>query len=91
VFLTCPVVAHHAAQARGSTGGVWVVSDAAKAPSLGSFFFRNASYMMGPYFFISGYFLAFSVARKPLGQFSRDRFVRLGIPLAVLTLLVWRC
>lgn len=30
VFLTCMVVAHHAGQAYGNTGGVWLVSDSPK-------------------------------------------------------------
>lgn len=89
VFLTCLVVAHHAGQAYGPTGGVWVVSDTAKANWLGQFFFVNASYMMGLYFFISGYFMVFSLNRKTNAQFIKDRLVRLGIPLLVFTLLVF--
>lgn len=89
VFLTCLVVAHHAGQAYGPTGGVWVVSDTAKANWLGQFFFINASYMMGLYFFISGYFMVFSINRKTNAQFIKDRLVRLGIPLLVFTFLVF--
>mgnify|MGYP006943057229 CR=1 FL=1 len=50
VFLTCLVVAHHAAQAYGPTGGVWVVNDPYKANWLRDFFFVNVSFMMGLYF-----------------------------------------
>lgn len=89
VFLTCMVVAHHAGQAYGPTGGVWVVKDTASANWLGKFFFINASYMMGLYFFISGYFMVFSLERKTNLQFTRDRLVRLGIPLLVFTFLVF--
>jgi glucans biosynthesis protein C len=89
VFLTCLVVAHHAGQAYGPTGGVWVVSDTAKTSWLGQFFFINASYMMGLYFFISGYFMVFSLNRKTNAQFIKDRLVRLGIPLLVFTFLVF--
>ena len=89
VFLTCLVVAHHAAQAYGPTGGVWVVHDAARANWLGPFFFVNASFMMGLYFFISGYFMVFSMARKSRGQFVRDRLKRLGIPLLFFILVVF--
>jgi glucans biosynthesis protein C len=81
VFLTCLVVAHHAGQAYGKTGGVWLVDDLAKADFLRSFFFLNASYMMGLYFFISGYFMFFSFKTKPRLTFLFDRFKRLGIPL----------
>lgn len=89
IFLTCLVVAHHAAQAYGPTGGVWVVNDAAKAPWLKHFFFINASFMMGLYFFISGYFMAFSIAKKTAKQFIKDRLKRLGIPLLFFTLFVF--
>lgn len=89
IFLTCLVVAHHAAQAYGPTGGVWVVNDAAKAPWLKHFFFVNASFMMGLYFFISGYFMVFSIAKKTTLQFIKDRLKRLGIPLLFFTLFVF--
>ncbi|ULQ55905.1 acyltransferase [Flavihumibacter rivuli] len=89
VFLTCLVVAHHAAQAYGPTGGVWVVDDPHKASWLRHFFFVNAAYMMGLYFFISGYFMVFSIQRKTNAAFAKDRLKRLGIPLAFFTLLVF--
>lgn len=89
VFLTCLVVAHHAGQAYGPTGGVWVVDNVAKAAWLGNFFFINASYMMGLYFFISGYFLVFSINRKSNAAFIKDRLKKLGIPLLFFTLLVF--
>ncbi len=89
VFLTCLVVAHHAGQAYGPTGGVWPVTDSNKTNWLGKFFFINASYMMGLYFFISGYFMLFSLQRKTNAQFIKDRLVKLGIPLLFFTLLVF--
>ncbi|MCU0388191.1 MAG: acyltransferase family protein [Chitinophagaceae bacterium] len=89
VFLTCLVVAHHAAQAYGPTGGVWVVTDTEKAPWLKYLFFINASYMMGLYFFISGYFLGFSALRKTPKQIFQDRLKRLGIPLLFFTLVIF--
>jgi hypothetical protein len=89
VFLTCLVVAHHAGQAYGPTGGVWPVTDSNKTNWLGQFFFINASYMMGLYFFISGYFMLFSLQRKKTAQFIKDRLLRLGIPLLFFTFLVF--
>jgi fucose 4-O-acetylase-like acetyltransferase len=83
------VVAHHAGQAYGPTGGVWVLKDEASADWLGEFFFINASYMMGLYFFISGYFMMFSLGRKSNNQFIKERLVRLGIPFLVFTFLVF--
>jgi len=89
VVLTCLVVAHHAGQAYGPTGGMWVLKDEANAEWLGKFFFVNASYMMGLYFFISGYFMLFSLNRKTKSQFIKDRLKRLGIPFLVFTFLVF--
>lgn len=89
VFLTCLVVAHHAGQSYGPTGGVWIVDNVAKTAWLGNFFFINASYMMGLYFFISGYFLVFSIKRKSNAAFIKDRLTKLGIPLLFFTLLVF--
>lgn len=89
VVLTCLVVAHHAGQAYGPTGGMWVLKDTANANWLGKFFFVNASYMMGLYFFISGYFMLFSLNRKTNSQFITDRLKRLGIPFLFFTLLVF--
>lgn len=81
VGLTWLVVAHHAGQAYGPTGGVWLIKDSVNANWLGNFFFVNAAYMMGLYFFISGYFMVFSLQRKSTYQFVVDRLKRLGIPL----------
>jgi fucose 4-O-acetylase-like acetyltransferase len=81
VFLTCMVVIHHAGQAYGNTGGVWLVSEAEKLAYLRPFFFFNAAYMMGFYFFISGYFIYFSLKRKSKTKFLAERFIKLGIPL----------
>lgn len=89
VVLTCLVVAHHAGQAYGPTGGMWVLKDKANAEWLGKFFFVNASYMMGLYFFISGYFMLFSLNRKSTNQFIKDRLVRLGIPYLFFTFFVF--
>lgn len=89
VFLTCMVVVHHAGQAYGNTGGVWIVSEAQKVDYLRPFFFFNAAYMMGFYFFISGYFMYFSLQRKSTKQFLLERFIKLGIPLTIFSLLIF--
>ncbi|KYP15986.1 acyltransferase [Flavihumibacter sp. CACIAM 22H1] len=89
VFLTGLVVAHHSAQAYGPTGGIWVVNDPFKADWLKNFFFINASYMMGLYFFISGYFMVFSIKKKSNAVFLNERFKRLGVPLLFFTLFIF--
>jgi fucose 4-O-acetylase-like acetyltransferase len=89
VFLTCMVVAHHAGQAYGNTGGVWLVTDNPKLDYLRPLFFINASFMMGLYFFISGYFSYYSIQKKPIKKFLKERFTRLGIPLVFFSLFVF--
>lgn len=89
VFLTCMVVVHHAGQAYGNTGGVWIVIESPKLDYLRSLFFFNAAYMMGFYFFISAYFMFFSLKRKSAQKFLEDRFVKLGIPLIVFTFFIF--
>ena len=56
VFLIVLVVAHHAGQPYGPTGGAWPVSDPRRAAWLGPFFGVNAAYFMGFFFLIAGYF-----------------------------------
>lgn len=88
VVLIVLVVAHHAGQAYGPTGGTWLVSNPDKAPILGRFFSVNASFFMGLFFLISAYFLPASFERKGPVRFLKERFVRLGTPLAIAVLLV---
>jgi len=87
--ITFLVVAHHAGQAYGNTGGVWLVSDSPQLAFLRSFFFLNAAYMMGFFFFVSGYFMYFSVAKKSTALFLKDRLRRLGLPLLFFTFLIF--
>jgi glucan biosynthesis protein C len=88
VWIIMLVVAHHAGQAFGPTGGFWVVFNAEQVEMLGSFFYVNASFFMGLLFLISGYFSAFSYDRKGAGRFIKDRLRRIGIPLLFFALVV---
>ncbi len=95
VFLITLVIAHHAGQPYGPTGGAWPVSDSVPgAPWLGPFFGVNAAFFMGFFFLIAGYFTPGSYDRKGGAVFVRDRLIRLGIPLAfvvfaVFPVLIW--
>ena len=89
VFLTCMVVAHHAGQAYGNTGGVWLVSDNPKLDFLSTFFFFNAAYMMGLFFFISGFFTYYSLNNKPATKYLKDRLLRLGLPLLIFAFFIF--
>lgn len=83
------VVIHHAGQAYGNTGGVWIVNETQKLDYLRPFFFFNAAYMMGFYFFISGFFIHFSLKRKTKAKLIGERMIKLGIPLAVFIFLIF--
>ena len=89
VFLTILVVAHHAAQPYGPTGGAWPIFNPERAAILGAFFSVNAAFFMGLFFFISGYLLPAAYARKGARQFLLSRFRRLGIPLIFFSLIVF--
>lgn len=77
------VVAHHAAQAYGPTGGDWPVSEPERSLLLGPFFAVNAGFFMGLFFLLAGYFVPGSLTRKKFTKFVYDRLVRLGVPLIV--------
>ncbi len=89
VFLTVLVIAHHAGQAYGPTGGDWPIFDAERAGILGPFFSVNAAFFMGLFFLISGYFLPGAYDRKGAGAFLKDRALRLGLPLLVFGLAIF--
>ena len=89
VTLIILVVAHHAGQSYGPTGGQWPLFEPERSPLLGPFFSVNAAFMMGLFFLISGYFLPRSYDRKGAGTFLKDRLLRLGIPLLFIGLPVF--
>lgn len=89
VFLISLVVAHHAAQPYGPTGGAWLVDDPASSEWLLPFFAVNAAFFMGFFFLIAGYFTAASYDRKGGSAYVRGRLLRLGVPLAFFTLFVF--
>jgi surface polysaccharide O-acyltransferase-like enzyme len=88
VALTTLVIAHHAGQPYGPTGGRWPIFDAERAAVLGPFFSVNAAFFMGLFFMISAYFLPSSLDRKGTWTFLKDRFVRLGIPFVIVGLTI---
>jgi glucans biosynthesis protein C len=82
VFLIFLVIVHHVGQAYGSTGGAWVYSyPGDRVKSLGLLFMFNASFFMGLFFFISGYFFPASFDRHGAGEFITDKLIRFGIPV----------
>ncbi len=86
VFLTVLVIVHHVGQAYGPTGGFWQYKSSLgeSAAWLGSFFPVNASFFMGLFFMISGYFMPLSFDHKDTKAFLKDKWVRLGLPILVM-------
>ena len=83
VCLTVLVVFHHAGQAYGN-GGDWAYTPSNPAeflPWIWHFFSVNASFFMGLFFLISGYFVPVSYDRQGGMTFVRKKLMRLGIPL----------
>ena len=82
VFLIILVIMHHVGQAYGATGGAWFYSyPGDRVKPLGIFFGFNASFFMGLFFFISGYFYPQSFNRHGARKFITDKLIRFGIPL----------
>jgi fucose 4-O-acetylase-like acetyltransferase len=88
LVLTVLVIAHHAGQPYGPTGGRWPIFDPQRAAILGPFFAVNAAFFMGLFFMISAYFVPTSFERKGVWSFLKDRFIRLGIPFIVVGLAI---
>ncbi len=82
------VIVHHAAQAYGPTGGFWPVHDRAQSDWFSPFYTANAAFGMGLMFLLAGYFVPPSYDRKGARRFIKGRWLRIGIPLASLVLLL---
>ncbi|UCH48908.1 MAG: acyltransferase family protein [Betaproteobacteria bacterium] len=82
------VIAHHAAQPYGPTGGAWPVADPVSSALLGPFFFVNASFGLGLLFLLAGYFTPQSYDRRGAAGFMRGRWLRIGVPMGVFIVLV---
>ncbi|MGG6241235.1 acyltransferase family protein [Nodosilinea sp. AN01ver1] len=89
VLLIMLVIAHHAGQPYGPTGGMWLIFNPERADILGAFFATNAAFFMGFFFLISGYFVPGAYTRKGAKVFLKQRFWQLGIPILFFALLVF--
>jgi glucan biosynthesis protein C len=76
VFLTGLVILHHAFEPWATGGGM--VPVAGQHPVLAVIMGINASYFMGLFFLMAGYFSYSSMQRRGPGRFCWARFVRLG-------------
>ena len=92
VLLTILVVAHHSADPYVPIGGGdWsaIVDDPASSDLLQTLFVFNRTFFMGFFFLVSGYFLDASLARNGPWGVIRNRLIRLGIPLVVISVFVF--
>jgi hypothetical protein len=94
--LIAGIIASHALMGY-ATFGSWTyqdiqevtLSDAAEKIYALSFLFLGGLFLMALFFLVSGLLTEDSLARKGPSRFLRDRALRLGVPFAVYTLVVW--
>jgi glucan biosynthesis protein C len=90
IALTALVVAHHAADTYAAVSG-WYLPESGTDPSalgLTVFMVVNQTWFMGLFFLLSGLFVPGSAERKGLGRFTRDRLLRLGVPIVGFVVIV---
>lgn len=91
ILLICLVITTHTAITYGALGS-WYYTDPnttlAASAILTLVTALNQTFFMGFFFLISAYFIPGSVDRKGIPHYLHDRFIRLGIPLAVWVILV---
>ena len=90
------IIAGHGALAYGSLENAWPYQDVQEVQlggvsdiTLSMVVIPAALFAMGLFFLISGLVTPGSVSRKGPRTFARDRLIRLGVPLAAWTLLIW--
>ena len=83
IFLIFLVILHHVGQGYGPSGGWWfyMTSQPEKLEWMGRFFAVNASFFMGLFFMISGFFFAPTFDKKGFKKYTTDKLIRYGIPL----------
>jgi hypothetical protein len=96
LLLVAVIIAAHGALAYGSLESAWPYQDiqevslgAASDTVLQMVVIPAALFAMGLFFLISGLLTPGSVSRKGPKAFAVDRIVRLGVPLALWTLIAW--
>jgi glucan biosynthesis protein C len=91
VLLVVLVILHHLAITYGGEGS-WHYyegrADTITATVLTLFVAINQAFFMGFYFLIAAYFVPRSLERRGSNQFLKERFLRLGVPLAFQLLVV---
>lgn len=96
LLLVAVIIAGHGALAYGSLESAWPYQDVQEVQlgavsdiALSMIVIPAALFAMGLFLLISGMVTPGSVSRKGPRRFARDRLIRLGVPLAVWTLVLW--
>jgi hypothetical protein len=96
LLLVAVIIAGHGTLAYGSLENAWPYQDVQEVQlagvsdiTLSMVVIPAALFAMGLFFLISGLVTPGSVSRKGPKTFARDRLIRLGVPLAAWTLLIW--
>ncbi|WP_026116472.1 acyltransferase family protein [Nocardiopsis valliformis] len=90
VVLTVLVVLHHAALTYSNIP-LWFYIEPAQDPSghaLDLFIILNQTFFMGMFFLLAGYFVPGAADRRGRRGFTRERLVRLGVPLLLFVILL---
>lgn len=90
VVLTVLVVLHHAALTYSNIP-LWYYTEPAQDPSghvLDLFIMLNQTFFMGMFFLLAGYFVPGAADRRGRHGFTRERLVRLGVPLLLFVVLL---
>ncbi|HSQ92812.1 MAG TPA: acyltransferase family protein [Methanoregula sp.] len=91
ILLICLVIATHCSITYGGPGS-WYFTDPGNAAGvpfvLTVINALNQSFFMGFFLLVSAYFVPSSLMRKGRGRFTRDRLIRLGVPLVVWVLVL---
>ncbi|MEI7857403.1 MAG: acyltransferase family protein [Methanomicrobiales archaeon] len=91
ILLICLVITTHCSITYGGPGS-WYFADPGNGTTtpfiLAVIDSLNQSFFMGFFVLLSAYFIGGSLQRKGRSRFTRDRLVRLGIPLIVWVLLI---
>ena len=88
VLLILLVVAHHSVEAYVASHAPEIVFADAPIPRVWAFLAVNASFFMGLFFFLAGYYTPQAYDRRGAGRFLRDRLIRIGIPLLLGVVLI---
>ena len=94
VLMVAGVIAGHAIA--GYAGMNWTYADVAEGEMgnvsqavFGVLILPSAVFVMALFFLVAGLLTPGSLDREGPGRFARDRLVRLGVPLAAFTLVLW--